>query len=156
LENFVETGLEDTVEDTVVDSRIDSYNDTFGYMYDLLKDFLVLHYRAGRSDTEFWRHVNSDATLTDFTREILEISKIKSPNSTLFPPIAGSAGWPLWSFILGGTGNLSPAVAKKDLEVFKMTSNASAEYIAFVNHTLSAIADLPDNTDSIRDRQKIM
>jgi tryptophan halogenase len=101
LENFVETGLADTVEDTLVDSRVDSYNDTFGYMYDLLKDFLVLHYRAGRSDTEFWRHVNSDATLTDFTREILEISKIKSPNSTLFPPIVGAAGWPLWSFILG-------------------------------------------------------
>jgi tryptophan halogenase len=156
LENFVETTLADTAEDTLVDSRIDSYNNTFGYMYDLLKDFLVLHYRAGRSDTEFWRHVNSDVTLTDFTREILEISKIKSPNSTLFPPIVGAAGWPLWSFILGGTGNLSPTVAKKDLRVFKMTGNADAEYLVFVNHTLSAIMDLPDNTDSIRSRQKIM
>jgi hypothetical protein len=125
-------------------------------MYDLLKDFLVLHYRAGRSDTEFWRHVNSDDTLTDFTREILDIAKIRSLNSTLFPPIVGAAGWPLWSFILGGTGNLSPTVAKKDLGMFKMTSNADAEYLVFVNHTLSAIMDLPDNTDSIRSRQKIM
>jgi hypothetical protein len=123
-------------------------------MYDLLKDFLVLHYRAGRSDTEFWRHVNSESTLTDFTREILEIAKIKSPNSTLFPPIVGAAGWPLWSFILSGTGNLTSVIAKKNLDTFKMTANSAAEHFAFVTYTESMLADLPDNNHSIRTRQK--
>jgi hypothetical protein len=154
LENFVIQFLEDTIDDTVVQSRTDAYNDTFGYMYDLLKDFLVLHYRAGRSDTAFWQHVNSESTLTDFTREILEIAKIKSPNSTLFPPIVGAAGWPLWSFILSGTGNLTSAIAKKNLDTFRMTANSTAEHFAFVTYTESMLVDLPDNNHSIRTRQK--
>ena len=156
LENFVTGFLEDTVTDTVVQSRIDTYNDTFGYMYDLLKDFLVLHYRAGRSDTEFWRHVNSDATLTDFTREILDIAKIRSPNSTLFPPVPGVAGWSLWSFILGGTGNLLPTIAVKDLDRFRMTHSCIKEHYDFIVYTESMIAELPDNNHSIRTRQKVI
>lgn len=154
LENFVIGFLGDTIADTLIQSRIDTYNDTFGYMYDLLKDFLVLHYRAGRSDTEFWKHVNSKTTLTEFTQEILEIAKIKSLNGTLFPPIVGAAGWPLWSYILGGTGNLTPAVAQKHLEVFRMTATAAVEHFAFVVYTESMFAHLPNNNDSIRSRQK--
>ena len=155
LENFTSEFLADTVEDTLIESRINDYNETFGYMYDLLKDFLVLHYRAGRSDTDFWRHVNSDATLTDFTREILDIAKIRSPNSTLFPPVAGVAGWSLWSFILGGTGNLSPTTALKDLKTFKLSKIALFEAATFIAHTENSILDLPDNTHAIRARQKV-
>lgn len=154
LENFAKEFLQDTVDDTLQDTRIAAYNDTFGYMYDLLKDFLVLHYRAGRSDTEFWRHVNSEHTLTDFTKEILDIAKIRSPNSTLFPPLVGVAGWSLWSFILGGTGNLSRATAEKDLETFRMSINAEFELTNFISYTTASVLDLPDNTLSIKARQK--
>jgi tryptophan halogenase len=155
LENFAKEFLQDNVDDTLIESRINDYNETFGHMYDLLKDFLVLHYRAGRSDTEFWRHVNSDATLTDFTREILEIAKIRSLNSTLFPPVAGVAGWSLWSFILGGTGNLSSTTAVKDLERFKLCKLAEFELVNFVHNTENSIIDLPDNTHAIKARQRM-
>lgn len=68
--------------------------------------------------------------------------------------IIGAAGWPLWSYILGGTGNLTPAVAQKHLEVFRMTANAAVEHFAFVVYTESMFAHLPNNNDSIRSRQK--
>jgi len=156
IENFVINNLKDNIEDTVVDSVILSYNESFGYMYDLLKDFLVLHYRTGRSDTDFWKYVNSNDSITDFTKEIIEISKIRSPNSSMFPPIVGSAGWPLWSFILGGTGNLSQTVANKDLAMFRVTKEAAREYFEFVQSVNSKINPLPDNTTRIKSRQKII
>jgi len=156
LENFAGSFLADSLEETVEEIKINSYNETFSYMYDLLKDFLVLHYKAGRNDTEFWKYVNSNDSLTDFTKEIIEISKIRSPNASMFPPVAGTAGWPLWSFILGGTGNLTADIAKKDLKTFKVDKSSEIEYVQFSKYTLSKISHLPDNTDNIKSRQKII
>ncbi len=156
LENFADGFLGETLEDTIVESKINQYNENFGYMYDLLKDFLVLHYKAGRSDTDFWKYVNSDDSLTDFTREIIEVSKIRIPNSSIFPPVVGTAGWPLWSFILAGTGNLSKKTAIKDLNTFRMTKNADIEYFQYLNAFLSATEHLPNNTLSVKSRQKVI
>ncbi len=156
LENFAMQFLEDTSADTVVESKVDAYNETFGYMYDLLKDFLVLHYKTKRADTEFWKYVNSDESLTDFTREILEISKIRSPTPGNFPPIVGSAGWPLWSFILGGTGNLAKEISSKELKTYRMTENARMEFFEYQIAVESKIRDISDNTSTIRSRQKVI
>jgi hypothetical protein len=67
----------------------------------------------------------------------------------------GTAGWSLWSFILGGTGNLSSTTAVKDLERFKLYKLAEFELANFVHNTENSIIDLPDNTYAIKARQRM-
>jgi tryptophan halogenase len=66
LNRFVFEYLKPTVELTTNSGSINSYNRTVNRMYDDFKDFLVLHYMGGRSDSEFWKYISSGATKTEF------------------------------------------------------------------------------------------
>ena len=134
---------------------IKMYNDRFTFMYDLIKDFLVLHYQGGRTDSEFWKYITAGNTLTDHVKNIIEISKYRLPNNSLFPGISGASGWPLWSYIMAGTNNLDPNISRKELELHRITKFAQATYEQRVVQQLSAIDSLPDNTEEIRKRQRV-
>ena len=85
-------------------------------MYDDFKDFLVLHYMGGRTDSKFWQHIATGETKTEFVDIILEMSKSKMPTANDFSQYYGAAGWPLWAWVLAGTKNLSPTVSKNELD----------------------------------------
>lgn len=155
LENFVDIALKATKEQTCEPAVIEIYNRQHEFMYDLLKDFLVLHYHAGRADTDFWKHINESSMLTDQVREILEISKIRMPNSHAFFPVAGIAGWPLWSFILAGTGNLSQSVVLKDINMNRIPGFSKLATEKFQHNVLEKIKIYPDNTDQIVKRRLV-
>jgi hypothetical protein len=123
-------------------------------MYDLLKDFLVLHYQGHRTDTDFWKYISAGNTLTDFTKEMLEIAKIRMLNSAMFPQIAGTAGWSLWSFILAGTGNLTQETVRKDLLLNRIQEFSSQEFTKFKLYMENKNLYLPTNNDQIRKRQR--
>ena len=57
------------------------------------------------------------ATKTDFVDSILEMSKSKMPTFNDFNEYYGAAGWPLYSWVLLGTGNLSKLVCEKELNI---------------------------------------
>lgn len=114
LEHFIDGWLRHNLETTM--QNRESYNKIIAKMYDSMRDFLVLHYQSGRSDTEFWRYVNSGETLTDFTRDILELAKIRMPNRTLFQSVPGVVDWGLWSFILSGLKLIPQSVVEKELK----------------------------------------
>jgi hypothetical protein len=84
-------------------------------MYDDFKDFLVLHYMGGRTDSEFWKYISSGATKTEFVDTILEMSKSRLPTFNDFNEYYGAAGWPLWAWVLAGTNNLLPNVSARDI-----------------------------------------
>jgi len=129
------------------------YNEKHTFMYDLLKDFLVLHYQGGRTDSEFWRYISSGETLTDHVSAMIGICQHRVPNSSMFPGIPGAAGWPLWSYVLAGAGKLTPNLAKKELELHRVVDLAQREYYNMSNMTAAKISQLPDNTDELRKRQ---
>lgn len=155
LENFAQFFLKKSKSETCDEKNIDLYNEKHIFMYDLIKDFLVLHYQGGRTDSEFWRYISSGKTITDHVSDIIEVCKHRVPTNFLFPGIAGSAGWPLWSYILAGTNKLTPAVARKDLELHRLSDHARLEYEHLTNHTKNKIKSLQDNTDAIRKRQTL-
>lgn len=155
LENFVKEALKLDKTSTCDPLIIQMYNRQHEFMYDLLKDFLVLHYHAGRSDTEFWRYINSETMLTDQVKEIIDISKIRMPNTYNFFPVSGIAGWPLWSFILAGTGNLSSSIATKDMLMNRIPGFSKAETERFIFDIKNKIKDYPDNTSQIIKRRLI-
>lgn len=153
LEDFVFHCLKPTLEETCAVDNVNTYNDKTEFMYDLLRDFLVIHYQGGRQDTDFWKHVNSGATLTDFSQAMIEMSKVRAPNNFMYPGVPGIAGWALWCHILAGTNQLSPAVAKRELDMYRF--NFPAKFAT--DRTIAELAmkchPLPDNTKSIRKRQ---
>tara|TARA_B110000503_G_scaffold38048_1_gene62410 strand:+ start:210 stop:1694 length:1485 start_codon:yes stop_codon:yes gene_type:complete len=153
LKHFILGALGQGREDTCNKGQVDAYNITNAHLYDGLKDFLVAHYTCGRKDTEFWKHINSGATSTDFVKSIHEICKVRVPNYTLFPRHEGSAGWPLWGFVLAGTGKLTDTVAQQELK-FNLTEHMSdAMYSYNVQQHHANSEHLPDNTQYIKGMQ---
>ena len=153
LKHFVFGCLSDTAEITCNDAQIDSYNNVNGHLYDTVKDFLVAHYTCGRNDTEFWKYIDSGATMTQFVKDIHAMCKHRVPNATLFPRQEGSAGWPLWSYVLAGTGMLSDEVCRKEIIYNNDELIGNASYIDFVDKFDFMAKDLPDNTEYIRNMQ---
>jgi len=123
LWQFIFDNLEDNLEKTVADYKINCYNRQTAQLYDELKDFLNIHYMGGRSDSKFWRYINTGATQTDFVKEIINICKHKQPNSRYMKNYFGSAGWGLWCYILAGTGHITPLHSKLEIEKFSKFKN---------------------------------
>jgi tryptophan halogenase len=107
--------LKPTKEDTLNPGSILFYNTRVNTMFDDFKDFLVAHYLGGRTDSEFWRYITAGNTLTDFTKNLKETCKSRLPTKYDFSSYHGAAPWAIWSFILVGTGQISPEVAYKHL-----------------------------------------
>ena len=115
LTKFVFEYLKPTADLTINQGSINSYNRTVNRMYDDFKDFLVLHYMGGRTDSEFWKYISSGATKTEFVKDILEMSNSKIPTFNDFNEYYGAAGWPLWAWVLAGTNNLSADISSQEL-----------------------------------------
>jgi tryptophan halogenase len=107
--------LKPTLEETLNEGSRNIHNQRVRKMYDDVKDFLVMHYMGGRDDSEFWKYIKSGAVKTEFVSNLLEMAKTKVPTVNDFPSYPGSAGWPLYSFVMAGLNLIDPAVAKAEL-----------------------------------------
>jgi tryptophan halogenase len=106
-------------DNTVERHSIDKYNSYMNKMYDDIRDFLIVHYKGGRGDSEFWRYMNSDSCNTQQVNRILNISKNGVPTLYDIDNYLGAPGIMLWNWVLAGTGNTNSSVAKKEIENFK-------------------------------------
>lgn len=107
--------IQTTLEDTINAGSVELYNTRVRRMFDDTKDFLVMHYMGGRTDSEFWKYISSGETRTEFVSNILEMAKSKTPTAQDFPSYYGSAGWGLYSHVMKGIGVLSSEVCKRDI-----------------------------------------
>jgi tryptophan halogenase len=105
--------LKDNIEDTTNPASIKIYNNRINTMFEDFKDFLVCHYLGGRTDSEFWKYITAGNTLTEFTRDLKEMCKSRIPTMNDFPSYVGAATWPIWSFILTNTGQISTELARR-------------------------------------------
>ena len=115
-----------------------------------MKDFLVAHYTCGRNDTEFWKYIDSGATMTPFVENMRGLCTHRVPNTSMFPKQEGSAGWPLWSFVLAGTGQLTDDVARREIEFNKTDVVSTTSYLHHITQFEQMAKDLPDNTKYIK------
>jgi tryptophan halogenase len=145
--------LRDTFDETYSEGAASAYSRRCGYMYDTFKDFLVLHYMGGRQDTEFWKYISSGATLTPFVKDMLDMSKHRSPNTSEFLGFFGYAGWVLFSQVLAGTNNLTPEIARKELEFYGKTELAKKTYEDLQKTYIRAPQRCLDNTEFVRKLQ---
>lgn len=152
LQDFVNSFLTESKVEMTDLNKISMYNDKTSFMYDLLRDFLIIHYQGGRTDTEFWKYIDSGKTLTDFSRGMIEMCKYRCPNNFSFPQVEGIAGWPLWSYILAGTNKITKELAQKEIEIFRVKQYAEKELDMFISLNLEKNKSLPDNDESVRSR----
>jgi tryptophan halogenase len=117
IKNFVFDYLRDTTEETINQGSINIYNQRTRKMFDDLKDFIAMHYCGGRTDTEFWRYINTGVTKTEFVTNLIEMAKYRMPTHHDFPSYYGSAGWPLYSYIMEGLHLINKDVATKELQM---------------------------------------
>ena len=128
----------------------DSFNDYCATMYDNMKEFLLVHYMCGRNDSEFWRKITAGETISDFVKDIIEVSKHRVPSKSMFPKFDGSAGWPLWCWVLAGTGNITPETAKKELSYSQAEQYAESLYHNHFHEQMMNAISLPKNDEFIR------
>lgn len=114
---FVFEYLKPTLEQTLNTGSVNIHNDRVRKMYDDVKDFLVLHYMGGRNDSDFWKYISSGATQTDFVKNLLSMIKHKIPTTHDFPGYFGSAGWPLYSYVMAGLNLIDKKLAHQELDL---------------------------------------
>jgi hypothetical protein len=111
-------------------------------LYDAIKDFIVLHYKGCRDDTEFWRYVNSISTpLVD---EILEIAKTRMLTEDDIPNPYNHLSYRAWNHVLAGLGKFSKEVAEKSI-----TAGMSERYELWKNQTLDKLQDYKDLEEAL-------
>jgi tryptophan halogenase len=145
IKAIVDEYLKDTIEDTMNIGSINLYNNRIGSLYDSLKEFLVMHYMGGRTDTEFWRYISSGATQTEFVKNLIETSKSRLPSYKDIPEHSGGANWGLWSHIMAGVGILKKEVVEKEftLESLQLAKHNYQQFLH--NSKLHFADDIPYN-----------
>lgn len=144
---FVNEFARDTYDNTYSETAEKFYNKRVSKVFENIRDFLIIHYRTGRTDTDFWTYMNSKNVHTEFTRDILEICKTRSPRFSDFDQYLGSLDWTLWSHVLAGTENLTPAIAKKDLIWFNKLQQANHNHSSHYFEQKMLSKDLLSNND---------
>jgi tryptophan halogenase len=115
--NFVFEYLKDDIIDTMNEGSRRIYNQRTRNMYDDVRDFIVMHYMGGRDDSEFWRMIKTGITQTEYVKDLIEMAKTKLPSGNDFPSYPGSAGWPLYSYVMAGLHLLNKKSADRELEM---------------------------------------
>lgn len=115
-DRFVFEFLKNTVEETVNEGSINLFNKRTAEIFDDTRDFIVLHYMGDRSNSDFWKYINTGATQTEFVKDLLEMVKVRLPTANDFPSYAGSAGWPLYSYVLAGIKKIDKQKVIKELD----------------------------------------
>lgn len=147
LKDFIFGCLGKDKDETCNNATIDAFNDRMGYLYDSMRDFLVAHYTCGRNDTEFWKYIDSGKTITPFVKAMHDVCKARVPNTTLFQRMEGGAGWPLWSYVLAGTGKLTPEIARNEINFNNDLFRAEVTYVSEVKKYFDMTNKLPTNNE---------
>lgn len=122
---FVFSYLKETKEETLGHEYI--YNKQMTRMYDDIRDFLVLHYQTSRTDSEFWKWINTGETRTEFVEHLLELSKHSIPSHHHIDEYFGSAGAGLWNWILAGLRHIDGETALKQFKFLNVDPNQARD-----------------------------
>ncbi len=133
LLEFIYQCLTPNKEATLNPAAMRTFNSKMNHLFDDYRDFVVLHYQGGRTDSEFWRYINTGKTLTPFVANLLEYCKDHIPTHLYYENYLGTSA-PLWNWILGGLGKLNPEIAKRQLENYGMLENSTMDFIRFLDY----------------------
>jgi hypothetical protein len=68
---------------------------------------------GGRTDSEFWKYINSGKTKTEFVDNLLGMCKTQMPSNRDLDISFGTPDMGLWSYVLAGVGHIAPETSAK-------------------------------------------
>ena len=86
---------------------ISSYNRHIDSLIENYRNFINIHYSGKRCDTDFWKQISTGEHLTDFSKEIIGILKVRGLYYNDLPLMLGGAGVGLWGHTLLGLNLIS-------------------------------------------------
>lgn len=113
-----------------MEKGLEDYNKNICEKWDNIRDFIILHYRSERRDTEFWKEASSNERLTDSLKYMLELWKQRPPigeDYNVFSQLA--LGNTLWLQVLLGMNILDNSLVKADLIGRGLYEKAENDYI---------------------------
>ena len=102
----------------------EDYNKGVNHFIDDYKDFIQMHYFAGRNDTPFWKYVQNDLEKTEVNKKLFEIGKRRVITRLDLSQSQGTPGYPLWVHILDNNGLYPKDIVEKDLKHYKKLDDA--------------------------------
>jgi hypothetical protein len=88
----------------VNDGNRNLYNQRVLNLQEDFRDLLQFHYMSKRNDSDFWKFIHNDLEKTQMTKNIMEISKYRTPSFMDFYNYFGAAAWGVWAWTLVGLG----------------------------------------------------
>ena len=116
---------------------------TIEEIFDNILDFIALHYRVKRKDTEFWKSID-DVPLPPGLTNLLEIFQHKTPTDYDFQNNKSLFKASNWIMVLHGLGLIDKSLAGQDLEQLSEIEKNMLPYrvpnfddIKFISHRQS-------------------
>jgi tryptophan halogenase len=98
------------------------------------KDFIRMHYLAGRDDTPFWKFMKEEAHLSDKNKNYIDISKVRTLGLFDFESTHGVPGYPLWCHILNEAGLYKTDIIKNEMQSFGKLKECETELKKMLDH----------------------
>lgn len=123
----------------------ETYNKDMAKIYEDIRDFIILHYLGGRTDTEFWKYCSSEVIATDRVREILDITKYRLLTEDDISNPYNHLSYRAWNQVLAGIGKISKEVAEKSI-----TNGMFERYQLWKEKSLLKIKDYKSLQDAMQ------
>lgn len=150
LYSFIFQYLKSSKEDTCNQGSIKIYNKRMSKMYEDMKNFINLHYATKRRDSDFWKYASSDEIRSDFSKLIMEISKVKIITNAELTNYWGYVGPSLYNWILTGLGYFDSNFAQKQIDFFGQSSIAKERFNSYILEMNTKNNLMIDNTKFIK------
>jgi len=118
---------------TVTSSNLESYNKKITRLYDLNFDFISYHYQCKRNDSDFWKNIKKNKSVTPNAKIYLDRSKHKIPSILETDGLYGSPTAALWNWISAGLGIITQEQANEELVRSHNYKKAEQEFINMLN-----------------------
>jgi tryptophan halogenase len=122
IEHFVKS--KESLNSEVIKNK---FNKNMNNVIDDYRDLIQMIYLAGRDDTPFWKFIKNELVITDKNKELIEISKYRSPLPYDINPLPGTAGWGVWCHIMENAGLFDRENIKNELKTFGLLDKAIAD-----------------------------
>jgi tryptophan halogenase len=112
----------------------DSLNRLCDNMIEDSKDFIQMHYFAGRQDTPFWKFMNNGVEIAEKNKKYIDISQTRSLGLFDFAQTHGSPGYPLWCHIIDAAGLYKKDIIESELISLNRMNEAQDELKRMMKH----------------------
>jgi len=112
----------------------DSLNRLCDNMIEDSKDFIQMHYFAGRQDTPFKKFMNNGVEIAEKNKKYIDISQTRSLGLFDFAQTHGSPGYPLWCHIIHAAGLYKKDIIESELISLNRMNEAQDELKRMMKH----------------------